>query len=203
MILYTYGDSHAAHYGGWNKINIDGLDVKINHIAGKLMYSFGRDMMDVLTGLHIGDMVCFCFGEIDCRVHINKYEPDWKENVDNIVEKYFLNIEKNVNKFTELNVLVFNVVPPLERELSRNHWIEAGNGLPSLGTDEDRKKYTLYMNQKLKEYCEKYRYTFFDVYNKYCDEKGFLNVELSDNNCHINNPIHMREFLLNYIKQLS
>lgn len=200
MRLHTYGDSHAVHYGGWDKINIDNLIIKTNHLAGKLMYSFGRDRMNVLSGLHLGDMVCFCFGEIDCRCHINKYEPNWKESIDNVVENYFINIKQNVDRFIDLKVLVFNVVPPLERELPENLWIEAGNGLPSLGTDEDRKKYTLYMNLKLKEYCDKYKYTFFDVYDKYVNEKGFLKVELSDNNCHIKNPIFMREFLIEYIK---
>jgi hypothetical protein len=201
LILHTYGDSHASHYGGWNKINIDGLHIKINHIAGKLMYSFGRDMMDVVNNINNGDMVCFCFGEIDCRCHIHKYEANWKKVIDDIVEKYFINIKNNVERYKNLKVFVYNVVPPLERELPKNLWIEKGNGLPSLGSDEDRKKYTLYMNEKIKEYCITYNYIFFDIYNKYVNKRGYLEATLSDNNCHIYNPIYMREFLLNKINQ--
>jgi len=201
MTLHTYGDSHAAHYGGWNKIKIDGLDIKLNHIPGKLMYSFGRDMMNVVNGVCLDDMVCFCFGEIDCRCHIHKYELNWKTTIDDIIIKYFQNIKINVDKFNNIKVLVFNVVPPLERELPENLWIEKGNGLPSLGSDEDRKKYTLYMNTKINEFCEKYGYVFFNIYDKYVNKRGYLSVELSDGNCHINNPIYMQEFLLNLINK--
>ena len=119
--------------------------------------------------------------------------------MDNVVEKYFLNINENVKNNDTISVMVFNVVPPLEREKPENLWIEKGNGLPSLGTDEQRKLYTEYMNTKLAEYCEKYNYVFFDIYNKYVNEKGYINEELADGNCHINNPIYMKEFLLNYL----
>ena len=47
-ILHTYGDSHASHHGGWERITIPGLMIKINHLTGKLMHSFGRDSMDVV-----------------------------------------------------------------------------------------------------------------------------------------------------------
>lgn len=200
LTLHTYGDSHAAKYGSWDKINISGLNIKINHLGGKLMFSFGRDKLNVVNNVANGDMVCFCFGEIDCRCHINKYEPDWQKNVDLLVEKYFANIVENVKKCENITVFVYNVVPPLERELDINKWVEIGNELPSLGTDEDRKKYTNYMNIKLKENCVKHNFIFFDVYNKYANDKGFLNQEYSDGNCHINNPIYMKEFLMDFLK---
>lgn len=199
--LHTYGDSHAIHYGGWNKIKIDNLNILTNHLPGKLMYSFGRDMIDVVNNVKDGDMICFCFGEIDCRCHIHKYKSNWSSVIDDVVKNYFICIRKNINKFQNLKVFVFNVVPQLERELPQNAWIEAGNGLPTLGTDEDRKKYTLYMNSKLKEYCEEYKYVFFNVYDKYADERGYLRMELSDRNCHISNSIYMQEFLVNYLNQ--
>jgi hypothetical protein len=198
-ILHTYGDSHATkEYGGWNKININDLYIITNHIPGKLMFSFGRDQMIVVGNIKENDIVCFCFGEIDCRCHINNYEPNWETNIDSIVENYFITISKNV-KDKNLIVFVFNVVPPVERELPINNWLSVGAGLPALGTDEDRKKYTVYMNKKIKEYCEKFNYVFFDVYDKYIDEKGFLKRELSDTNCHISNPIYIEEFLKKYI----
>ena len=47
----------------------------------------------------------------------------------------------------------------------------------------------------LKELCKTHGYIFFDVYEKYIDEKGYLNPSYSDGNCHIHNPIFMIEKL--------
>ncbi len=68
---------------------------------------------------------------------------------------------------------------------------------PILGTDEERKTYFLYFNEKLKEKCIQYNYIFFDIYNKYCDDEGFLKKELSDNGIHIGNGIYITEFIKN------
>ena len=196
--IHTYGDSHATHYGGWVDINIGGVEIVTNHLMGKLAYSFGRDKLQVVKGVSENDIIIFCFGEIDCRCHINKYEPEWEHSIDNIVDSYFDNIKINVSRFDNLKTCVFNVVPPLERENPLNLWTEVWankNGVPATGTDEERKKYTEYMNKKISEKCVEFGYTFFDVYSEYCDEMGFLKRELSDDNCHIGDPIYIVEFL--------
>ena len=56
------------------------------------------------------------------------------------------------------------------------------------------------MNDKLKEYCKIYDYIFLNVYDNYVNEKGFISTEFSDGNCHINNPIYVEEFLMNFLK---
>ena len=90
----------------------------------------------------------------------------------------------------------------MERELPHNLWTEQTTIVLALGTDMDRKNYTEYMNKKLLEYCEKYNYVFFNIYNKYVNKRGFLNEELSDTNCHIKNPIYMKEFLIDYLSKI-
>lgn len=199
ITLHTYGDSHASKHGGWHNIKHDNLKINTNHIEGKLAYSFGRDKMKVVKNVNSGDIVVFCFGEIDCRCHINKYEPNWMQVIDNIVESYVSNICMNVIGIEDLTVCVYNVVPPLERENQLNLWTEEwarNKGVPATGSDLDRKKYTEYMNLKIKESCEKHSFIFFNVYEKYLDESGFLKREYSDNNCHIKNPIYIKEFIL-------
>jgi len=203
ITIHTYGDSHASHHGGWSNIQNENIKINMNHFEGKLAFSFGRNEMRVVNNVNAGDIVIFCFGEIDCRCHINKYEPNWKESIDNLVESYFENIYRNIIGIDGLTVCVYNVVPPLERENPLNLWTEVWaneKGVPATGTDEDRKKYTEYMNLKLKENCEKYSFIFFDFYQKYSDNNGFLKRELSDNNCHIKNPIYIEEFILKNIK---
>jgi len=57
----------------------------------------------------------------------------------------------------------------------------------------------LYMNEKLKEYCNKNNYIFVDVYNSYCDKDKFLlqyDNSLLGNDIHISNGIYVKEFLL-------
>lgn len=203
VTIHTYGDSHASHHGGWNDIKHENIKININHIEGKLAFSFGRDKTHVVNNVNSGDVVIFCFGEIDCRCHINKYEPNWKESIDTLVQSYIENVHRNVMNTEGLTTCVYNIVPPLERENPLNLWTEVWanqNGVPATGTDEDRKKYTEYMNSRLKEYCEKYSFIFFDVYDKYSDENGFLKRELSDTNCHIKDPIYIEEFILKNIK---
>jgi hypothetical protein len=198
--IHTFGDSHATHYGGWGDINIDGLNIYTNHIIGKLAFSFGRDEMIVVnSSVKENDVVVFCFGEIDCRCHINKYEPNWKESIDEVVNSYITNVKRNVNN-RNIKTCVYNVVPPLERENTLNKWTEEWankHGVPATGTDEDRKRYSEYMNLKLKEACDVNGFVFLDVYDKYCDENRYLKRELSDTNCHVKNPIYISEFIKN------
>jgi len=64
-----------------------------------------------------------------------------------------------------------------------------------LGTDEERKQYSLYFNEKLKEKCLEKNYIFFDIYNNYIDENGFLRKDLSDGKVHIGNGIYISNFI--------
>jgi hypothetical protein len=206
--FHTYGDSHASEHGGWTRIQIDNVSIVTNWLGPKLMYSFARDKNKIINEDYInnGDYVCFCFGEIDCRVHINKNEPNWKESIDEIVSEYFIAISNNVSNLN-VNTCVYNVVPQLERGLPENFWITKWDDdnahnpsvLPAIGTDEDRVKYSLYMNQKIKEYCVLYGYIFFDIYDNYTNDKGYLNPTYSDANCHIKDPVFIREKLIKII----
>jgi hypothetical protein len=207
--FHTYGDSHASKHGSWDRVNLDEVNIVINWLGPKTMYSFGRDKEMIIKRNEIGDndFVCFCFGEIDCRAHINKYEPNWKENIDNLVNEYFKAIYKNISGLN-VKVCVYNAVPQLERNLERYKWIKDWENMDpvnrsSRGTDEDRVRYTLYMNKKLKEYCDTYDYIFFDIYEKYVDDKGYLNPMYSDNNCHIDNPIFIIEKLKTIINEYA
>jgi hypothetical protein len=64
-----------------------------------------------------------------------------------------------------------------------------------LGTDEERKHYTLYFNEKIKEKCIEKKYIFFDIYNNYIDENGYLRKDLSDGSVHIGNGIYISNFI--------
>jgi len=204
MGIYTFGDSHSRF--GFKDIP----NINYNELGARLCYTFGNNCFDVLNiknyNVKNNDTVIFCFGEVDCRAHIYRFVNDnisYELIIDNIVEKYFESIKKNIVQFNNIKTVVYNVVPPSNVNLIHNdeeyytkiltkckteiHW---------KGSNEDRKLYHIYFNKKLKEYCIKYNYIFLDVYDEYCDEKRFLKRELSDYNIHINNPIFIHNFLL-------
>lgn len=199
MNIYTFGDSHA--YNSWEIINREKIKINMHNIGPKLCYSFGRDKLNCLNikdyKVDNNDIVVFCFGEIDCRYHIYKHispEKTYKTIIDEIVENYFKAIEENIKQFTKLHVAVFNVVPPVEKYNTGEN-----NEFPFLGSDEERKSYVLYFNEKLKEYCNKYNYYFFNVYNEYCDSNGYLNKDLSDSGVHLLNPTFLYRKLIEYL----
>ena len=64
-----------------------------------------------------------------------------------------------------------------------------------MGTDQARKQYSLYFNEKLKEKCIEKKYIFFDIYNSYVDKNGYLRKDLSDGNVHIRNGIYISNFI--------
>ena len=194
MSIHTIGDSHSGF--GWSGI--------IQHHLGPLLcFSFGKDKLnrcDIRNfNIKDGDTIIFCLGEIDCRCHINKHVTDtltYENIIDNIVENYFDAIELNIvtSQIKLKNVCVYNVVPPIEKYNTLEN-----SQFPYLGTDEERKQYTLYFNKKIKEKCFEKKYIFFDIYNNYIDKNGFLRKDLSDGNVHIANGVYISNFINEYL----
>ena len=191
MVIHTFGDSHS--YSGFGNIP----NILIHHLGSKLCFSIGRDGINIKDGYNVnnGDTVIFCFGEIDCRCHIHKHITegvDYKQIIDIIVTNYFKQIQIAVNTFNNINTVIYNVVPPIER-----HNTAENPELPYLGNDNERKMYVLYFNKKLKQKCIEYNFVFFDIYNNYIDSNGFLNKSLSDDNVHIRDEVYLKEFIEN------
>lgn len=192
MSIHTIGDSHSGN--GWTGIIQ-------HHLGPVLCYSFGKEKLnrcDIRNfNIKDGDTIIFCLGEIDCRCHIRKHitsTTTYQHIINFIVDNYFKAIELNVSisqiKFK--NVSVYNVVPPIQKY---NTW--ENPEYPYLGTDEERKRYVLYFNEKLKEKCAEKNYIFFNIYNNYIDKNGFLRKDLSDGNVHIGNGIYISNFIKN------
>jgi hypothetical protein len=190
MSIHTIGDSHS--YSGWTGV--------INHHLGPVLcYTFGKEKLGRcdIRNYHIkdGDTIVFTFGEIDCRCHIHKHITEattYKDIINDLVENYLEAIELNVSisKIKLKNICAFNVVPPVQRKNTPEN-----PEYPYLGTDDERKKYTLYFNETLKDKCKQKGYIFIDVYNHYIDENGFLKKDLSDGNVHISNGVYIMDFM--------
>jgi hypothetical protein len=190
MSIHTIGDSHSGF--GWSNI------IR-HHLGPVLCYSFAQEKLsrcDIREyNIQDGDTIIFCLGEIDCRCHVHKhitYTITYQDIINNIVNNYFEAIELNVSisQLKLKHVCVYNVVPPTQKY---NTW--ENPDFPYVGSDEERKQYVLYFNTKLKEKCIEKGYIFFDVYNHYTDENGFLRKDLSDDSVHINDGIHISNFI--------
>jgi len=190
MSIHTFGDSHS--YNGWTEITP-------HHLGPILCYTFGNEKLDRCDirnfNVNDGDTIVFCLGEIDCRCHIHKHITEsktYQDIIDSIVSNYFDAIELNVSisQIKLKNVCVYNVVPPIQK-----YNTEENQAYPYLGTDEERRQYVLYFNEKLREKCIERGYIFFDIYNNYIDKNGFLSKYLSDGNDHIENGIYISKFI--------
>ena len=202
--IHTFGDSHAdGIISHWGYINIPNVTIITHHLPGKLMYTFGRLGTQLLNiknyDVNENDIVIFCFGEIDCRNHIYKHITNantYESIIDDLVGSYFNAINENVKLLKKINVCVYNVIPP-----SRSFDVDKNHPYPFLGSDEDRKTYTLYMNKKIKELCSINNYYYFDVYEDSCDEYGFLNKKKSDGNVHLRDTMHTTCIINNIVKK--
>lgn len=144
--------------------------------------------------------VIFCFGEIDCRNHVHKHitiNNNYENIIDNLVVSYFNSITENFKLFKNLKVCVYNVVPP-----SRGFNLDNSHPYPFLGSDEERKTYTLYMNKKIKELCVIHNYYYFDIYDNSCDEYGFLHKNLSDGIVHLRDTTYSSCIIKNMLNIL-
>lgn len=194
-VIHTFGDSHANF--GW------GDDIKKNNIISLLCYTFGKKKLQRLDirrfNVKVNDTIIFCLGEIDCRCHIHKHiTPDntYQMIIDGIIGDYIDAIQINI-KLSNLklkNVCIYNVVPPIQKY----NTIENPE-YPYLGSDEERKQYALYFNECIKQKCNENNWIFFDIYNCYADEYGFLRKDLSDGSVHIKNGVYIQKFIDEYL----
>ena len=166
--IYTIGDSHAWHC--WLKIKNTAT-----YTAGPMtMFHFGN-YKPIMTGKIPKDgIVCFCWGEIDCRCHVFKHPP-FDQCVEALIANYLEAIKANVEGRDPKDVWIYNVVPPPRRDPPLTHLSPENPGYPFLGTDQERLSFAKRMNDLLR----KSPYTFVDVYDKYADKDGFLILDLS------------------------
>lgn len=227
MKLFLFGDSHKhaianagielgvdvlhhtsypytmARYGmeGIHLINMNSL-FKQQHTY--LQYGGWANMLNDTNGwqtqsVQEDDIMVYSFGEIDCRAHMCSENNfiHYKDMIDQMVIRYFDAIATNKNSV----VLVNCIVPPMEVPLDKiKDKRTPQDPTPFVGSNENRKSVILYLNQKLKEYCEKNKYIFLDVYDKYTDKNGFMKKEKSDSfGNHIIDFSEISLFLKNFI----
>lgn len=196
-MIFLYGDSHA---------NFSFTSLQYPHqnlySSSVTMFRVGRDNIIPNFNYHMHNtksILCFAYGEVDCRCHIRRQINLGRNEEDVINELSHKYIQAILNSVKDHRlVIVVAVIPP-----TKQADYESINGpilheFPFVGSDEERVQYTKKLNQTLRSLCEHNGFVFFDPYTHYTDASGCLRYELSDKLVHIKDN---RQFLEEF-KQL-
>ena len=186
MKIMVIGDSHSRE--GWKDLRLPEVVVQIHYLGPKLMFSFGRDKWILLDKKFNADVVVFCFGEIDVRNRIHEYDFCYEQVITDMVNAYMEAVELNVRPFPFLKTYIHFVPPAIKKDESyfttEETTIVPGR-FPFRGSNEDRRKYAFYINERLRAACLLHGFVFIDLYDRYCDSEGFFNERMSDGSVHI------------------
>jgi hypothetical protein len=185
-MIHTFGDSHCQ--SGWAALP----GVETHWMGAYTAYSVGKMGLEKLrVTVPPGNAAVFCFGEIDCRCHMNRYVTEGVMDIAvPLVERYFDTLRLNA----ELNPkVVFGVqtVNPAARKVQG-----IDNGLyPIRGTPEERQSYTAAFNTLYRHWCQRLGFVCVDVHDKYAAPDGLMSMGYSADGVHISNPVFIAEFL--------
>ena len=198
MKTFVIGDSHILNVWSF---------VVFQWLKGRTCYRFGKknlkdynlNALIEQSGLTNGDLVIFSVGEIDCSCHVGKYVSktrSYQDVINDLIKNYFETVNLLVkDSGLKLYVYIYNIVPPS----GKDYLIDQNR--PIVSPKEDRLKFCKYFNERAKEQCAENGFGFFDIYDKYADQDGYLIEDLSDGFFHIRNGIHIENFKDNNIKE--
>ena len=192
-MIYIYGDSHASFC--FSKLYTSKI---IQSVAGVTMHRVGRDQkipyFDI-SNHTMQTILCFMYGEVDCRCHIRvqvNIGGDEDDIIKTLVDKYIDAIHNSVGSYSK--IVVVGVPPPTENAESD---LSVEHDFPFVGFNLDRVRYTTKVNRLLKEKCNELSYVFFAPYSFYTDTNGCLIRMYSDGGVHIRDSTHFIETFVN------
>jgi len=137
------------------------------------------------------DFVIFYYGYKDVQKHIHKYE-NWNELIIELSMNYIklMVLYKTVFKINPIVSFVYPIAKP-------------NSNATMNGSDEERIKYTKFMNLVLKGLCENNGIMFLDFYDYVCDSDGYIKTELCDDGMHLDaNNVALRKYVDEKILEL-
>ena len=192
-MIYIYGDSHASFC--FSKMQMSKV---IKSVAGVTMHRIGRDKkIPYFDSSHhtIQTILCFMYGEVDCRCHISSQIDigrDEDEIIDTLVDNYLNTISSIVGLHSK--IVVVGVPPPTEH-MESDRLVE--HDFPFVGLNMDRVRYTEKVNRLLADKCSELSYMFFAPYSFYMDKNGYLIRMYSDGGVHIRDSTHFIQSFMN------
>jgi len=194
-MLYIYGDSHS-HFS-FKNLQIPYKDC---HEKSITMFRIGRDNIIINFNNSEHDMnsiLCFAYGEVDCRCHIHRQINLGRNEdliIDELVQHYFNTLKNNIHNHKK--IIVVGIIPPTKQADYESIHGPILHEFPFVGTDDERVRYTSKANTIIKELCYSNGYIYFNPYEYYTRDDGTLKFELSDNIVHIgDNSVVLEKFM--------
>jgi hypothetical protein len=186
VTIHTFGDSHSR----WPQSILSQVNsstpvkLKVHHLGALLLNSFVSRSVNSFDEhfrqVQNGDIVLFALGEIDVRVHLDKWTRlrGVDEETSRLAEAYITTISHYTKNLTKVSTWIHGIVPPTDQTYNPY--------FPFNGQLSDRVNYTRILNAKIEKLCHNNtEIEFIDFYKLYANSDGALIPSLSDGGVHI------------------
>jgi len=192
-VIYVFGDSHVT--------NLEHPLFLPKHVGPATAYRLGvknsttqanQQIEAALDGLITNkkNYLLFVFGEIDCRIHINKAVVTHKSSLAHVIGAtviaYMDYLREIKRKFPKSIIMVLNVLPAGEEKNIYNTKFYPSREL--------HKKIVTLFNVELEKKCKKYKFIYISVFKQLVDKNG---DRLRD---YVFDDIHFNKKVIPFIK---
>lgn len=211
-MIYCIGDSHIGLFSGvdakqpiWPQETKDILPYfKTYKVGPALAYNLcqentktmGREkLFEILQQIPHGSKVMFCFGEIDCRLHLLKQHNKQKRLLQLLFRKERQSLESIVQKCVDryfsvlkevenlgFQILVWNAVASTTHNISDKEW-------PTYGSCEKRNQVTKLFNDYSKHFCKMNKWKFISIFEELIDKNGLTKMDFYRDAIHLSQKV--------------
>ena len=181
--VYFFGDSHISVWANQNKIirykksryfsNVLNKLFIIRHTGPDLAYNLitKLDLIQEIKKIKKGSTILFCYGEIDCRVHL-----PIRKNLNDCIARYL----QFINLFTDnYTIIVVTPFPTTKSEVSDKDY-------PTAGTHSERNQITKMFNEILCSEALLKNFKTLSIYNE-LTQNNITNMEYYMDEIHLSN----------------
>lgn len=187
-MIHCFGDSHAAVFSGFGTKENRKVDTYVNIIPyfigyvcrnesnePILAYNFHKayiPIRNVMIGNNIQpeDKLMFCFGEIDCRVHLQKQSEIQNRSIEDVARECAERYMNNILRFKEYNkkLLIFAPIASTSYESVT---------FPKYGSCRERNKVTRIFNNELKKLSDDNDIIFVSIFDNLVNEHDVTKMD--------------------------
>jgi hypothetical protein len=183
--IFAIGDSHTIFF--YNSMKIFehwfyncSLPLTIYRLLNEDLdiYNIGNCLGNLHEKYNIkeNDYVIFYFGFNDIQRNITKHaEHRWQNEITNLFTSFVDKVLLLSSKY-KIKPIIPCVYPNPRPD---------AHGQNPCGTYEQRRMYTVFANNMLKQLCETNNLPFLDIYDLITDEHGFIKREITADNIHL------------------